>query len=246
MRAYTKMPRDVPHFFLGRAFGASNITVHVLFPHLQLAPGRDQVVSMTQEQLARWMDRIFHPALWKFYPAHYTQHLPATYAHALANSKANQVEARKIETSSYRAQQGVAHHLRPHYLQQVWDTVLETIRHTPGLADFREPQLFFTAKRTKLSFQNLLSRPTSLDVMEHFESYLEQVIDMRFVEQDHFYVDMGKEICANVSLLPGQQQHRGEEAQVYSWKRCCLEEYMRWMYDGRPPSHRAQGQRYYY
>ena len=246
IRACRKMLRDVPHFLLGRVCGAHNITVHVLFPHLQLTPGRDRFKSMTEEQMSRWADRVFHPALWRVLPAHYTQHLPSTYRVALANSKANQVEARKIETSSYQAQQGIAYHLQPGYLREVWDIVLETINATPGLADFREPQLFFTAKGTKLSFQSTSSRPTLLDVMERYESFLEPIIDMQFVEQDRFYVDIGKEICPGVSMLPRENQHVGEEAQVYSWKRCCLEEYMKWVYDGKPPSVRAKGQRYYH
>jgi hypothetical protein len=124
--------------------------------------------------------------------------------------------------------------------------VLETVGNTPGLADFREPQLLCNAKGTKLIFQGLSSRPTLLDVIEHYESYLHPILDMRFVEQDRFYVDIGKEICPSVSLLPGEHRHVGEEAQVYSWKRCCLEEYMQWMYDGKPPSSRAEGQRYYH
>lgn len=246
VRACTRMLRDVPHFLLGRLCGAHNITVHVLFPHLQLTPGRDRFKSMTEEQLTRWADRVFHPALWKVLPAYYTQHLPSTYRVALANSRANQVEARKIETSSYQAQQGIAYHIQPGYLREIWDVVLETVNNTPDLADFREPQLFFTAKGTKLAFQGSSSRPTLLDIMEHYESYLQPLLDMSFVDLDRFYVDIGKEICPEVSHLPGQTRNVGEEAQVYSWKRCCLEEYMLWMYDGKPPSTRAKGQRYYH
>lgn len=37
--------------------------------------------------------------------------------------------------------------------------------------------------------------------MEQFESYLGQIIDMRLVNQSRFYVNLGKEICAIVSLL---------------------------------------------
>ena len=245
-RASLRMLRDVPHFQLGRVFGATNITVHVLFPHLPLAPGRDRFISMTQAQLARWTDGVMHPAIWRFYPAYHTQHLPATYADAWMASKAHQVEGRKVETASYQSQRAIVHHIRPEYLQGVWEAMLEIISDTPGLADFREPQLFFNAKGTKMSFQSLPVKPTLLDVMEHFESYLEPVMDLRLVDLDRFYVDVGKEICPHVSLLPGQDAHREQEAQVYSWKRCCLEEYMQWMYDGNPPSNKAQGQRYYH
>lgn len=212
----------------------------------QFNPIRQSGIDCGPHWLARWTDQIFHPALWKFYPAYYTQHLPATHQHAFANSKANQVESRKIETSSYQAQQSLMYHLRIDYLHEVWQTVLNTVQTTAGLADFREPQIFFTAKGTKMSFQNMPSKPTWLDVMEHFESYLEQVIDLQFIEHERFYVDVGKEICANVSLLPEQHSQPGDEAQVYSWKRCCLETYMQWMYDRKPPSAKAQGQRYYH
>lgn len=246
IRSAQRMLKDVPHFLLGRVYGATHITVHILFPHLPLAPGRDRFISMTQAQLTRWTDKVFNPAFYKYYPAYHTQHLTASYRHAWRASKAHQVEGRKIDTSSYQSQQSLMYHLRPDYLQQVWDTILETINTTPGMADFREPQIFFTAKGTKMSFQTLPSKPTLLDAIEHFESDLEPVLDMRYVETDRFYVDLGKEICAPVSLLPGQGAHHEEEAQVYSWKRCCLEEYMQWAYDGQPPSNKAEGQRYYH
>ncbi|KAK3045910.1 hypothetical protein LTR09_012564 [Extremus antarcticus] len=35
------------------------------------------------------------------------------------------------------------------------------------------------------------------------------------------------------------------EPQVHSWKRCCLEEYVRQLYDGDPPAPGGPGQRYY-
>jgi hypothetical protein len=246
LRRCKKMLRDVPHCLLGRMHGAHNVTVHVLFPHLQVENGQEQFKGMTEQQMERWTDQVFHQALWHVLPSDYTQHLPPSYKVALDNSRANQVEGRKIETSSYQAQQAIAYHLQPGYLDEIWQHVLQTVRDTPGLADFREPQLFFTAKGTKLYFKNSSARSTLLDVIERFEEFWDSVADMRFVEQDRFYVDIGKEICAPHSLIPGQRGHIEQEAQVYSWKRCCLEEYMKWMYDGRPPSARAKGQRYYH
>lgn len=54
------------------------------------------------------------------------------------------------------------------------------------------------------------------DVFEHYTSYLELMLVMRFVEQDRFYADIGKEICPSVRLLLGEDRYMGEEAQVYS------------------------------
>lgn len=123
--------------------------------------------------------------------------------------------------------------------------MLETIANTLGLTDFSEPKLFFSAKGTKLQFKTTPSRPTILDAMENFQSYLERVVDLDFVYLDRLYVDLGKEICASTSLLPRQRSFLGQEAQVYQWKRCCLEHYMEWMYDGKPPSAKGPGQRYF-
>jgi hypothetical protein len=242
-RSYLAMLKDVPHFLLGRVVGALDITVHILFPHLSVVGGK--FTALTKEQLSRWLDGIFNPAVHKYCEAHYTQHLPASYRQALANSRAHQVEGRQVETISYQAQQSLGYHLQPEYLDQIWNEILEIIANTLGFSDFREPQLFLSAKGTKLQFKTSPSRPTMLDAMENFQSYLDRVVDLDFIYLDRFWVDVGKEICSRVSLLPSQRRHTGDEAQVYSWKRCCLEQYMQWMYDGKPPAATAQGQRYY-
>ena len=238
------MLRDVPHFLLGRVESAHDITIHILFPHL---PARQDgtFVSLTNDQLSRWMDQVFHPAVYKYLGAHYTQHLPASHRHALANSRAYQVEGRLIDTASYHAQRAIGYHLQPEYLDDIWTDILDTIASKPGLADFKEPQLFFSAKGTKLQFKTSPSRPTLLGAMNNFQSYLERVLDMDYVYQDGMYVDIGKEICPRTALLAHQRANVDEEAQVYHWKRCCLESYMHWMYDGEPPSI-GQGQRYYH
>jgi hypothetical protein len=232
------MLKEIPHFFLGRVEGAPNVTVHILFPHLV---SKGPFVSLTEEQLACWLNQIFHPAVHKYYGAHYTQHLPASFKHGLAESKANQVEGRKVVTASYQAQQALGYHLQPEQLDLVWSDILHTINQTPGLNGFRDPQIFFSAKGTKLQFKSNSTYPTLLDCMERFQSYLEDLMDLDFIFLDRFYVDIGKEICPNVSLLPGQPEDMSE-AQVYSWKRCCLEEYLNWMYDGKPP---RSGQKFY-
>jgi hypothetical protein len=244
-RSRLAMLRDVPHFLLGRVESAHDITIHILFPHL---PGRNdgKFESLTSEQLSRWMDKVFHPAVHQYCEAHYTQHIPASFRHALANSKAHQTEGRLTARANYAAQRAIGYHLQPEYLHDIWTDILNTIESTPGLSDFREPQLFFSAKGTKLQFKTSPSRPRLLDAMENFESYLERVIDMDFVYLDRLYVDAGKEICPRVSLLASQRRGVGEEAQMYHWKRCCLETGIQWMYDGQPPPVGSQGQRYFH
>ena len=62
--------RDVPHFLLGRVANAHDITIHILFPHL--TQPRDKFISLTQDQLSRWLDRVFYPAVHRYYTAHVT------------------------------------------------------------------------------------------------------------------------------------------------------------------------------
>jgi hypothetical protein len=242
-RSRLAMLKDVPHFLLGRIVGAENVTVHILFPHLPLT--QEKFVSLSKEQITRWVDDIFHPAIYRSCRAHYTQHLPATYRNALANSRAHQVERRLIETVSYQTQQSITHVLQPVYLERIWTDVLHTIQHTPGYRDFREPELFFSAKGTKLLFKTNPSQLTLLDAMMNFQSYFERIIDPDFVFLDRFYVDLGKEICPYLAFIPSQQNGPEHEAQVYLWKRCCLERYVHEMYDGKPPARGGPGQRYY-
>ena len=111
------MLRDVPHFLLGRVVGAYDITIHILFPHV--AVGQEKFVSLTREQLTRWLDRAFLPAVGQFFDAYYKQHLPGNFDHAYANSKAHQIEGRQVETASYRAQQAVGYHLQPEDLDHI-------------------------------------------------------------------------------------------------------------------------------
>lgn len=178
-RVSTAMLRDVPHFLLGRVEGAHDITIYVLFPHLVTV--REKLVSLTKEQLTRWMDQIFLPAVHKIYNADYTQHLPGSFNHAYANAKAHQVEGRQMETASYKAQQAVGYHIQPEHLNSIWRDMVNTVTNTPGYADFRKPQLFFSAKGTKLYFKTRNSMPTLLDVIEFFTNFFQDVLDPTFV-----------------------------------------------------------------
>lgn len=236
------MLQRIPHFMLGRIEGAHDITVFILFPHIPVLG--DKFKSFTDEQLSRWADQIYLPALHKFYNAHYTQHIPASFRTASGNSKAHSVETRQVQGQSYNSKRAIGYHLQPEYLDDVWNEILTSIENVPGLADFRDPQIFFSSKGTKLQFKTSDLRPHLGDAMEHFQAFLEDCLDLSFVETSRLYVDIGKEICPQTSLIGDQESHLDDEPQVYAWKRCCLEKYMKWMYDDQAPK-KGEGQRYY-
>ena len=224
--------KDVAHCLIGRVEGAQEISLYVLFPFLTLSGGFQQ---LTDNQLSRWLDRALLPAVYRHYPAHYTQHLPASREHALANSFARQTEGRVATTGDYRAQQLITYFLQPEFLHDIWTDALDTTSQTPGLHDLREPQLFFAAKNTKLQFKTSPSRPALRDVMDNFQSYFERIMDLELIHPDRFYVDLAKEICPQNSFLRRQTAGSDQEPQVYLWKRCCLESHLDWLYDGRRP-----------
>jgi hypothetical protein len=236
------MLQRIPHFMLGRIEGAHDITIFVLFPHIPVLG--DKFKSLSEAQLSRWADQIYLPALHKFYRAHYTQHVPASFRTASGDSKAHSVETRQVQGQSYNSKRAIGYHLQPEYLDDVWGEILTTIANVPGLADFRDPQIFFSSKGTKLQFKTSDVRPQLGDAMDYFQSFLEDCLDLDFVETDRLYVDVGKEICPRTSLIGDQERHLDDEPQVYAWKRCCLEKYIKWMYDDQAPK-KGEGQRYY-
>lgn len=106
-----------------------------------------------------------------------------------------------MQTGSYQAQQQLTSFVQPEHLEALWRDIVWTTEHVDGVRDFRDAELFFSAKRTKLQFKTGVSRPTLLDAMDYFQSYLKDVIDMRFVQTSQFYVDIGKETCSRSNIF---------------------------------------------
>jgi hypothetical protein len=223
--------QHTPHCFLGQVEGAHDIFLYVLFPHLH-NPNKS-FKALSNNQLTRWTDKVIFPALYQQSASHITQHLPASYQHSVANSRAKNVEDRVRETASYRAQQQLAYHIQPERLDSIWTNILERVNE-PGLQDFREPQIFFSAKQTKLQFKTSPAHPTVVHTIQNFNSYLARVMDMDMVYLDRLYVDLGKEICPPDSFLPDQRVYEDEEPQMYLWKTCCLKSYIQWLNDDSP------------
>ncbi|KAF5660631.1 hypothetical protein FDENT_13689 [Fusarium denticulatum] len=225
--------RDVPHFVFARLEGADFITFHLFFPHL---PCSRDFNRLTDEQLSRWFDKIFYPAVRQVYDADRLQHLPASYRHALATCRAPRVENRLVETPTYQAQLQMSYFLSPQGLQQLWDYVLAATCQ-PGLQDFRNPELFFQAKNTKLLFKCPDAPHDLLAVMNSFECKLRRILDLSHICSDRLYIDVGKETCPMHNSVPSP------EPQTYLWRRCCIRHHLGQLYDGDIPK---SGQNFYH
>ncbi|RKK64994.1 hypothetical protein BFJ69_g16525 [Fusarium oxysporum] len=217
--------RDVPHFIFARLEGADFITFHLFFPHL---PCSCDFNRLTDEQLSRWFDNIFYPAVRQAYDVDRLQHLPASYRHALATCRAPRVENRLLETPTYQAQLQMSYFLSPQGLQQLWDRVLAATGQ-PGLQDFRNPELFFQAKNTKLLFKSPDAPHDLQAVMNSFECKLRRILDFSHIRSDRLYIDVGKETCPMPDAVPSP------EPQTYLWRRCCIRHHLGQLYDGDIP-----------
>ncbi len=207
------MLKNVPHFLFGQIQGTHELALYVLFPHLHVAG--DKFVSLTHHQLSRWVDRIFLPAVHRYCEADYIQHIPASFEHTLCNYCARQVEDRLVDSASYNSRRTLSYFIDPKYLEPIWTDILNTIANTRRFRDFRNAQLFFATKETKLQFKISPSRLTLLNVLKNFEAYFKRIINLNFVYLDRFHVDIGKEIFTQVSFTPLQRLPIDLEAQVY-------------------------------
>lgn len=190
---------------------------------------------MTDEQLSRWFDQIFYPAVRRVCGTDVLHHLPASYRHALATCRAPKVEDRLLETPSYQSQLRMSYYLPPQCLENLWDLVITAVSET-GLQDFRNPELFIEAKGTKLQFKCPDAPSDLFVVMQTFDFKLRGILDFSHVFDGRLYVDVGQETCP---MDPPSRERTGNgpprETRVYLWRRCCLRHHLGQLYDGHVP-----------
>ena len=52
-----------------------------------------------------------------------------------------------------------------------------------------------------------------------------EVTDLQFYNKDRTFVDLTKQVTSKDSALPYDNIPEGREAEVFLWKKCCLEAY---------------------
>ena len=90
------------------------------------------------------------------------------------------------------------HHLQPERLYAIWEQIFTYRRSCARSTDLSDPQLFFSAKNTKLQFKTSSSYLTVLDVIDHFQAYFERITDRDYIFLDWVHVDLSQEICAPI------------------------------------------------
>ena len=142
--------KKIPHIILGRIRDSRDTALYVFFPRLE--HGVYSFVALTGRQLERWLDLIMIPAVRRHYGSDHTQHIPANSDHAKSSSRASKIEDRRHGATN-NTQKMISYHLQASKLHELWLDIQEVIGATPGLGDFDDAQLFFSAKGTKLDFE---------------------------------------------------------------------------------------------
>lgn len=215
------------HCFLGLANGSRDVAVFLLFPRLEYRSRK--FFAMTEEQQQRFVDRILLPSIMDVLPEYATTDFPGSFQHAKLSSTAKQTENRKVPSRTLGARQLLSTTVQACYLDDLWHAMCHYVDSEPGLSDFGEMQIFFNAKGVKMSHQSTLQEPTLEECFSRFRRYVDNAFDLSMVFEDLFFVDLGREVCPVVHF--GQGEREPKQARTLLFRRCCLQSYVKWLYE---------------
>ncbi|KAF2844277.1 hypothetical protein T440DRAFT_523630 [Plenodomus tracheiphilus IPT5] len=226
----------IPHCCFGTAIGMESLAIFLFFPELRIDSQYEHSNFLSTSDHELWYDAILFPALTKVVgDANQLQHypVPAHVARLDASALASETFARK-ETAR---EQLFKYVLQPHDLDALWTLVQERIADNPGCARFNNAKLFAHSKNTKLEHMD----NSLISAYGRWEQCWALVADPHFYSRDRTFVDIGKQVTSEDSALPYDAIPEACEAEVYLWKRCCLEAYANLRIDRLADGKRTKG-----
>jgi hypothetical protein len=210
----------VPHYCFGTAIGMDALSIFVFFPALHQRSDHEHSNYLSKQDQQLWYDAVLSPCISKTVgSSNIMQHYPAT-AH-IANVDSTAVSAESLARKQSSREQLLKHALQPQYLDSLWELILETIADNPGFHRFQGATLFVHAKNTKLEFMH----PSLTGLYGKWDEQWSKVADPQFYNKERTFVDLAKQVTSEDSALPYDQLLDNHEAEVYLWKKCCLEAY---------------------
>ena len=210
--------KKVPHCFLGLANGIASVAVYLLFPHLPCA-GED-FYALQGKQRERFVDQVLLPSLRAVLPDGSMIDLPGSYEQATANSNAQHKESRKVSGDAYGRKQDFKDPIQACFLDDLWRHMCWLVDNMPGLQDFQDMQIFFNAKGVKGEHSTTPQKPRLSQCVQRFRDYVERIFDLTAVHKELFFIDLAREVVPTAG-----------DPRTLLWKRCCLEAYLRWLYE---------------
>jgi hypothetical protein len=212
----------IPHYCFGSIIGIESLFIYIFFPTLYLSSQHKHSTYLSHQDQELWYDAVLSPAINKTIGcSNILQHYPASANIANLNSTALSAESFSQKSSS--RQQLLRYALQNQYLDQLWNCILERIAENPGVSQFAGATLFMHAKNTKLEHMDS-SLPLAYG---RWEECWSKVADPQFYSKDRTFVDLAKQVTSEDSALPYDQIPDNQEAEVFLWRRCCLNAYVK-------------------
>ena len=225
---------EVPHYCLGYLTEQERTQVYVFFPQQWHPdkrtnfPGKKGTIK--HELLRVWTDEILLPALARHITSDIGQHMPSSWHQARFNSEARFREAR-VHNKNISLSQMLHYPLQASVLHLIWQDIqqrLEELEH----AIYRGAQLFFSSKNTKSVYKSI----TLAMMWEKFNTQLSYTFDFQYLDEDRFWLDLGKETVCQEWCLPAEDLILNQSPATYLMRSCCLEAFYQWSHFGEPAS----------
>ncbi|KAK6591266.1 hypothetical protein H4I96_00003 [Botrytis cinerea] len=210
----------IPHYCFGNAIGMESLLIFIFFPALHLESNYQHTSYLSNEDNELFFDAIVSPALNRvIQSSNIIQHYPAS-------ARISQLDAMAISTEGLRRKESsreqlVKHTIQPQYLDRLWDAIVQSIEDNPGFHRFRGATLFAHSKNIKLEFMNA----SLTKVYDDWHSKWVATTDTQFYNPDRTFVDLAKQVTSQDTALPFDHILTHHEAEVFLWKKCCLEAY---------------------
>jgi hypothetical protein len=226
----------IPHYCFGSVIGMNELLMFIFFPCLHEDSDHEHSTYLSHRDQELWLDAILLPSISKVIgSSNILQHYPASARITEVNSVA--VSAERLARKESAREQLLKHPIQPQYLDPLWTLILETIEENPGFCQFRGAMLFLNAKNTKLEF----SHPSLTQAYEVWEQRWSDAANPDFYNKDRTYVDLAKQVTSEDSALPYDQIPEDHEAEVFLWKKCCLDAYSKMRVVLNPDGSKARG-----
>jgi hypothetical protein len=212
----------IPHYCFGSLIGMETILLFIFFPGLHTDSDYEHTTFLSKEDYQLFYDGVLSPAINKtIYSSNVLLHYPATARVASIDSAA--LSAEGLARKETAREQLLKHALQPQYLDALWTLILETITENPVYYRFEGATLFMHAKNTKLESMNVAGdMNTAYEGWEHLWS---AATNSEYYNKDRTFVDIAKQTTSEDSALPYDQIPDDHEAEVFLWKKCCLDAY---------------------
>ncbi|KAK6591327.1 hypothetical protein H4I96_12435 [Botrytis cinerea] len=210
----------IPHYCFGNAIGMESLLIFVFFPALHLESNYQHTSYLSNEDNELFFDAIVSPALNRVTKSsNIMQHYPASARISHLDALAISAEGLRRKESS--REQLVKHTIQPQYLDQLWEAIVQSIEDSPRFNRFRGATLFAHSKNIKLEFMNA----SLTKAYDNWYSKWAATTDAQFYNPDRTFVDLAKQVTSQDSALPFAHIPANHEAEVFLWKKCCLEAY---------------------